>query len=1608
MVHATNLTAETRMSLDGGAGESDILFLEGSDFKASLVADSSTGGVKLDSIKLNGETTTNVANRNFESFHFGSGNDTVSIGNMYLAGNFSHLASLNMGEGNDSVEIGHITGQSGGYPNISGGAGTDTLRLGSNSGKGIGMTLSGNGYIQNLGYYDNSDHSGSGNFTVVNGISFYGFEHISGSDQGNSFTVNNLDAGTSIYLQGGAGEDRFEIGNLTSGANVTLEGGADKNRYYIGNVANGSVSVKGTAGNKSERLVLDTSSNVSLKLNASGNITSGNKVTVGGAAKNIYTSDVTQFYGGSGNDVLDASLVTSSSSGLIKLFGDNFLHEGLHGNDRLIAGNGSASLRFELEAGNGRDTLKGGTGADLFLLGNDDYRNSGNDSVITGEGRDTIRAFEYENGCNTTISDFTVDTDEYDDSFLLNHGYARVVDFNASERTLKVSYIGKKLASSSDGQIVPTGTDNSFSFTFANVSSKFIDSTVVSNNVVNGGQTVTGTGEAELFHVNLGGAALKLDAGGAPANARDTVVVNVVSNSTAVSTIKANSNDNKHARFYLGDVDTTQSASTPAKITFVDDGGNYASISRLEMNGYAANVKTKGFHSYYGTGGADSVDARDVQYGTVEYKTRGGNDTYKGGAGDDIVCVTDLTASTRMSLSGGNGNGHDQLHLDDENANFKATIAVDSVNQGIKIQNVSMNGSAITLDNKEFEEFHFGDGNDTITINDLRGGVDSNYYGYYSVHTGDGDDLIYASIGEGGSSRPYTQIWAGRGSDTIKVMASDQDGMEIGLDDQSSENVSTSDSDLVQIYGMDSSFDLAALNNLVFSYQPSRYDAQYNWQRPAQIMISGISNGDSGNGWYQPLTINAYDFTGDKLGFYSTSDQTSTTGKLLANDVDLKSIADALAGTDDDETTLQFELKDGLYKAKPVDISAKNIDVSTVMANSHDETVKINTFSGNDTITWHNNPIVYDQSLIINTGSGNDLIDIGDFRYSPSSNGQYLQINPGKGNDTVRFGSIDCLDNYVGVNIGDNGGEDLYEIGQTNTYVSISDYGNEDDIYRFSASGLSGSIFDNGGNNRIEIHDVAENFGLDSLSQLKFVYTSNKEYQGARPVLTIKGLDGDPYSQLQLELDDFAKNTFTLYSTPMNVSSGQRNLAQIDLQSVANVLAEHPDNTIKRLNFVERNGVYVAESAITGSFTDNSLDGIGRSYEVNGGDTLLAGNYSDTISVNLGGDSVSVNAGGSSSDQPDFVYLNVLADSYDTSVITLRNEGDGISNSRVILQGDSVHATIEEEQLGEFENYVMSSGSEPVYAATLVQVVNNTDVFNSKTASLSLTFGDAVFASGGIHSNGCTLYGSENGNNMISALNCINATVSYNTNGAKVTHFWGGRGSDTVTISGLETGDYLSLDGGDGWNTLAIDQRNIRITMGDSGSIEQFACAGIDDGDVSITSVRFGNIDLAADTSGSVVDLVEASTSFRGALHTGSGDDIIKISEDTNVTIADNGGNDIVEYFMADGGFSANDLGNILFTYHNNGWGGSERELTIKYVGSGTGTLTFSTEAFSDNLNNKTLRFYASGDINDTSESNLMCEVDLGSVMQYMSDDFYGNLDFDKVGNKYFAIGVKS
>ena len=321
----------------------------------------------------------------------GSGNNTLISGyhnhNLITAGDGTNLISASLSGGFDTITAGNgndtILISSGGLSRISVGNGNDSLTDGSSS---YDIIVAGNGNDTIIGgaYGHSSILAGNGNNYLTGGDFTVGGYDTIASGTGNSTLIANygghssLVAGNAVTggdslvgsatgydtMVGGSGNDTF----LINGSNDSVSSGLGNDSFVISSASGlNALTLHGGAG---VNTLSFTTGSQSITDSSFTNISGIKEVAVTGGGNTVSLGSHAQSAGvatllgsSSGGDTLSAAGISSN----MVILGNE---SGSAAGSYLAGGSGNDTIQaFSKLSEVGIDTLSGGAGADLFVLG---------------------------------------------------------------------------------------------------------------------------------------------------------------------------------------------------------------------------------------------------------------------------------------------------------------------------------------------------------------------------------------------------------------------------------------------------------------------------------------------------------------------------------------------------------------------------------------------------------------------------------------------------------------------------------------------------------------------------------------------------------------------------------------------------------------------------------------------------------------------------------------------------------------------------------------------------------------------------------------------------------------------------------------------------------------------------------------------------------------------------------------------------------------------------------------------------------------------------------------------------------------------------------------
>lgn len=713
----------------------------------------------------------------------GGGNDTIT--GSAAADTFDGGAgddALNGGSGNDVFTV---SGTSGGFDSVTGGADFDSIVATSSSTR-IGLTAISQIEAVSSGGNSGVYISGSTNADTLDftNVTLTGITKIDGGSGNDTITGSSaadviLGSGGDDSLSGGQGDDVFQYSGASNGFD-NVSGGAGTNSISalanstviglsalsgIQSISGGSftgVSIAGSGNADTLDFSAVTLTAITKIDGGGGNDTitgsagantiqgSGGDDTLSGGAGN----DIFQYTGSSGgfdavsggadSDTITA-LAASTVIGLSSISGIETITAGGF-SSVTIAGSGSAdTLDFtgvtltgivSINGGVGNDVITGSAAADTILGGAD------NDTLSGGDGNDTLNG-----GAGTNILNGGLGTDVAQYSGAA--GAYSVSDNGNGTYTLSGSGVSDTLAdienlSFSDGTVTVasrvglgltlTGTASAETITGGG------NADIITG--LGGNDTLIGNGGDDTFRVTGTGDGFDNVDGGGGNDTITATVNNAVIGLSAVSGIEIITAGGFTGVSIsgTGNNDTLNFAATTLTSIVKIDGGA----------GADAITGSAGADTILGSGGDDTLSGSDGN-DTFQYTgTANGFDALDGGLGTDTI--TALANSTIIGLTSISG-----IEAISAGSFTGVSIAGSTIADTLDFTGVTL--TAIT-------KIDGGGGNDTITGS---AGADTllGSGGDDTVNGGDGNDTIQYT----GTANGFDAVTGGLGTDTISALA---------------------------------------------------------------------------------------------------------------------------------------------------------------------------------------------------------------------------------------------------------------------------------------------------------------------------------------------------------------------------------------------------------------------------------------------------------------------------------------------------------------------------------------------------------------------------------------------------------------------------------------------------------------------------------------------------------------------------------------------------------------------------------------------------------------------------------------------------------------------
>ncbi|MEH2135495.1 beta strand repeat-containing protein [Nostoc sp.] len=583
--------------LRGGAGNDTLIGGAGNDTLVGNTGNNSIAyGTADDNLNLNNSKGNDllIGGDGNDSL-FASGDYSPIRGGEILFGNsISGNNTLNGGAGDDTLNAGYSTGNN----ILNGGIGDDYLDAIYSTGDNLLSGGAGNDYLSVSGLHDYEFGEfgriyGTGNNTLIGGA---GEDNL----DANYTTGNNI-------LKGGAGDDYLDASYTTG--NNTLNGGAGDDYLNVNN-SEGNNLLFGGDGN-------DTLSGGTSGNDPNAHFTSGNNTMDGGKGDDLLSADysyVTEGITTTFNATTKTGSITAGTNSVTYKNIERLNIVGTAYDDNIVGSNGNDTLST---GGGGNDTIDGDEGDDLLAVNyySDTEGITTTFDISTNIGLITAgtNSVTYKN-----IEQLSIMGTSYDDNIVGSNGNDTLstgdagndtIDGGAGNDYLEVYYYGSNggirttFDSTTNIGLITAGTN---SLTYKNIEQLNISDTAYDDNIV-------GSNGNDTFYISRGG--------------NDTID-------------GGRGNDYLGLDYYDSAAGITTTFDTSTNIGLITAGTNsvtYKNIEQLSIMGTDYN------DNIVGNNGNDTISGD--QYG---------NDTFKGGAGDDYLSV--LASSGDKILDGGDGN----------------------------------------------------------------------------------------------------------------------------------------------------------------------------------------------------------------------------------------------------------------------------------------------------------------------------------------------------------------------------------------------------------------------------------------------------------------------------------------------------------------------------------------------------------------------------------------------------------------------------------------------------------------------------------------------------------------------------------------------------------------------------------------------------------------------------------------------------------------------------------------------------------------------------------------------------------------------------------------
>ena len=877
-----------------------------------------------------------------------------------------------------------------------------------------------------------------------------------------------------------------------------------------------------------------------------------------------------------------------------------------------------------------------------------------------------------------------------------------------------------------------------------------------------------------------------------------------------------------------------------------------------------ATVNLGSGNATYYVSGNSTLETATTSAQNISLGSASGSTYTIGNTGVNQIINTNSTATTAKNIV---GVGH--------NASVTGGAGNDTIQfvEGSLIDAAGGNNSIVG--SGQFATITAGTGNDSVIVDGS-----SN-----SIALGDGNNL--ASIG--GSYTYNNTITGGAGNDTLITPVVYDSQINLGDGDNSisvgarTSTIQTGDgADSITFFYGNDSYNLISLGagNDIVDYLPTNNTIEmgagddYVGQSDGNNVF--LYNGESGNDtiWFfrstdtlviagDYVTETSYTYSGGTYVDISVSIKSgdSVTGTVLLKQAfspftEAANIVTVEAAESSEENSLLISLTAGN------DSYSNSVEGATIQAlggndsiYNYGDSVSIDAGAGDDSVYNYTGA-----NISIDTGDGNDSV------YNGNSN---VTIKTGEGNDLISNGY--SVSNEVSIDAGD-GNDSVYSVGDS---VTINTDAGDDFV-------------DNSG----------DSVTIDGGTGNDFVVNSGNS------VTINTGADNDTISNL------FGNN--------VTINAGNGNDSVSNYSSNVTINTGAGDDKI----------LFSLGSSYYGNYSNNELieytdgDGADTVWGFNATSTLKIGNgTTDTYSVTSSGNDIIVTVGEGSIKLIGAATLDAVnisgtdeTPSEETSLLVTLTEGnDSYSNS---IEGATIQALAGDDSITNI--YASVSIDAGAGDDTVTNAGDSVTIVGGTGEDLIDNIGSSVSIDGGEDDDVIQNYSDEvsinggNGADTISNVTGYNNTLS------------GGAGNDSIvnrgiTVSdadatddlpaGFYVGDSLTLDGGDGADTISNEGgSNVSINggIGNDNITNYGASVSIDAGagDDSITN-EGNSVTIDGGTGEDLIDNIGASVSIDG----GEDDDVIQNYGD-EVSINGGDGADTISNVVGTGNTLSGGAGN--------------------------------------------------------------------------------------------------